>query len=270
MVQDRLDSTVRICESMLERAKETPRTSSRTFYGHGLFSKATQHGRSILHLLNAAAPTYANLDVGALCVLARCIIEIHNAWAYLLETGISKDEAHLRLHLFLLNHSTDLGRIGKYLATSRDEFWHQASRAWSVEELQKNSIFLSLDEPHRNNLLRGKSPYLHVRYSGKRPLPRDIESGLYILFSQNAHSFSLGLSPVIGGSQATPTGAANSAVIALHASIIYLSWLGLGYWRTRYRAIKRLDDSERRTLEDATSFEHLRSTLTDIRTKSAL
>jgi hypothetical protein len=187
-----------------------------------------------------------------------------------LETGISKDEAHLRLHLFLLNHSTDLGRIQKYLGTARDEFWHETTRAWSMEELQRNPIFLSLDELHRNNLLRGKSPYLHVRYSGKRPLPREIESGLYILFSQNAHSFSLGLSPLIGGGQATPTGAANSAAIALHTSVIYLSWLGLDYWRTRYRAIKRFDASERRTLEDGASFGHLEKTLAEIRTKSAL
>jgi hypothetical protein len=204
------------------------------------------------------------LDVGALCVLSRCIMEIHKAASYFLEVGLSKDEAHMRLHLFLLNHSTDLEKINDRLNTAKSDFWHRASREWSLTELSQNPIFMSLDEQHRKNLSRGKSPYLHARYSGPRILPLSVESGLYTLFSHSAHSFSLGL-PEAGGGAATPAGTVNSFWLAADSASLHLASFGILYWRVRHRAIKQFPFEDRKTLEGAASPEPLMKRLNNIR-----
>lgn len=253
---------VEVCEQVLSRARESSVSTSRVLYGHGLFAKAVQHGRSILTLAGGENQT----DVGAVCVLSRCIMEVHKAASYFLEVGLSKDEAHMRLHLFLLNHSTDIEKIHDRLGTSKSDFWHRAGRQSSLEELAKNPVFKSLDEKHRENLSRGKSPYLHARYSGPRLLPLRIESGLYTLFSQSAHSFSLGLLEV-GRGELSPVGAVNSFFLAADSASLHLASFGLLYWRVRHRAIKQLLPLERRVLEDAASPVFLMKRLDEIRMK---
>lgn len=257
-----LRKVVEICELLLTRARESSTSTSRALYGHALFAKAVQHGRSIVTL----ASSEHEPDVGAICVLSRCIMEVHKAASYFLESGISKDEAHMRLHLFLLNHSTDIQKIHDRLCTSESDFFHRAGREWSLGELAKNSLFMSLDEKHRENLRKGKSPYLHARYSGPRLLPFHIESGLYTLFSHSAHSFSLGL-PEIGGGAASPSGAVNSFFLAADSATLHLASFGLMYWRVRHRAIKQFSPLERATLEEAASPSILIKRLDEIRAK---
>jgi hypothetical protein len=190
-------------------------------------------------------------------------MEVQKAASYFLEIGLSKDEAHMRLHLFLLNHSTDLEKIHNRLDTAKTDFWHRAGRTWSLDELMKNPVFMSLDSRHRTNLLRGKSPYLHTRYTGPRLLSYDVENGLYTLFSHSAHSFSLGL-PETGDGSASPSGAVNSFCLALDSASLHLASFGLLYWRVRHRAIKVFSDEERRVLQDAASPELIMQRLSEI------
>lgn len=255
-----LRNVVEICERMLSSARESTTRSSRALYGHSLFAKAVQHGRSIVTLARGEP----EIDVSAICVLSRCIMEVHKAAFYFLETGLSKDEAHMRLHLFLLNHSTDLGKIHDRLDTAKSDSWHTQSRKWSLSELSKNPIFMSLDNKHKENLQRGKSPYLYARYTGQELLPHSIESGLYTLFSQSTHSFSLGLQEV-GGGDATPCGAVNSFFLATDSASLHLASLGLLYWRVRNKAIKQLPVQDKQVLEEAASPIPLLKRLDDIR-----
>ncbi|MBI3431260.1 MAG: hypothetical protein HY018_03480 [Hydrogenophilales bacterium] len=257
-----LRRVVEICEEVLSRARESSRSSARVLYGHGLFAKAVQHGRSIVTLASGEHET----DVGAICVLSRCVMEVQKAASYFLEVGLSKDEAHMRLHLFLLNHSTDLEKIHSRFSMSKSDFWHRMGREWSLDELAKNPVFMSLDEKHRENLSRGKSPYLHARYLGPRLLPLHIESGLYTLFSHSAHSFSLGL-PEVGGGAASPAGAVNSFFLAVDSASLHLASFGLLYWRMRHRAIKQFLPHERRALEEAASPALLIKRLDEIRVR---
>jgi hypothetical protein len=260
-----IKEVVQICEAMLFEASGTFPTSFRTYYGHALFEKAVRHGRSIISLAETTVgpgPTI-KLDVAALCILARCIIEVHNAAAYLLETGISKDESDLRFQLFNLNHSSDLSKIKNRLGIVGG-IWVDASLHWSRAELSKNPVFKALDEPLQKKLMRGGSPYVHLRYSGPRPLDPDLESGLYNLFSQSTHSFSLGLTSIVGGGSLTPAGTENQFLLAVDAAMIYLSTVALIYWRLRNRALKALPTDWRNTLENARSTAKLTSRLQKI------
>lgn len=260
-----LFQVVETCERLLNRAGGAGRYSSRTFYGHGLFLKATIHGRSMLELVSSSKST----DAGAICVLARCIMEIHNAATYFLEERLSKDEAHMRLHLFLLNHSANLKRIHDHLGTAKSDFWVSGSVRWSVTELEKNPVFAALDEPHRKNLLRGKSPYLYGRYSGSRLVSKTVESGLYTLFSQSTHSFSLGL-PAVEGGQFTPAGTESSLLLAADTGALYMSSLALMYWRLRHRAIKKITAEERAFLQEHALPASLMMRLSDIKSQAAV
>lgn len=249
---------VDICECLIERAQNAGKHSSRTYHGHGLFLKAVLHGRSMLTLIVSNGVT----DVGAVCVLARCVMEAGNAAMYLLENGLSKDEAHLRLHLLLLNHSTDLQRIHVYLGTNGNS-WSTMSRHWSLSELARNPIFTAQDDLHRKNLLRGKAPYLHNRYAGPRLITKAVESGLYTLFSQSTHSLSLGLP--LGGGQITPVGSDNSLMLAADVGALYLSSFAPIYWRLRHKAIKILHSEERAFLRDQSSSSYLIARLEKIK-----
>lgn len=259
-----LRNVVEICEKMLSSARESTSRSSRSLYGHSLFAKAVQHGRSIVTL----AGSKPEVDVGAICVLSRCIMEVHKAASYFLEAGLSKDEAQMRLHLFLLNHSTDLGKIQDRLNTAKSDYSHYLCRELLLSELAKNPTFMMLDKKHKENLMRGKFPYLHTRYAGPKLLSPNIESGLYTLFSHSAHSFSLGLQEDGGGAE-TPSGAVNSFFLAVDAASLHLASFGLLYWRVRHKAIKQLHLQDKQALEAAASPTLLMKRLDEIRMHSS-
>jgi hypothetical protein len=250
-----LTELVLICEGMLERASKTNLSTWRAYYGHSFFEKATLHGRSIITLTEAFRKESPHIDIAGVCTLSRCIIEVHNAYAYLLEPGLSQNESELRHQLFLLNHAADLHKINIEVgikASDNRVFFNEWSIRSALEALKRNPIFQTLDEAHRKTLLRGKSPYLVARYKGKKPLPRGIESAAYKLFSHNVHSYSLGLSPLRNG-QATPAGGVNMVVLAVELAILYLATVAKHYWRLRSRAVHTLAKTEKEFLSNSAS-----------------
>lgn len=250
-----LSELVLMCEGMVNRASKASTTTWRTYYGHGFFEKATLHGRSMTTLIKALRNNEPSIDIAGICTLSRCIIEVHNAFAYLLEPGLSDDESELRHQLFLLNHAADLKKInvevGIESSDDRSTF-NEFTFNLALKALEQNPIFQTLDAPHRKTLLRGKSPYLVARYKGKRPLPQSIESAAYKLFSHNVHSYSLGLSPLYGG-QKTPAGGANMLVLAVELAIVYLATVALHYRRLRSRAVRTLTEAEKEFLLNSSS-----------------
>lgn len=250
-----LSELVGICEGMVERASKASISTWRTYYGHGFFEKATLHGRSIVTLVEAFRAEIPSYDIAGVCTLSRCVIEVHNAFAYLLEPGLSDDESELRHQLFLLNHAADLKKINTEVGIEPSDdrfFYNDVSHRWALDALEQNPIFKSLDAAHRKTLLRGKSPYLVARYKGKKPLPQNIESAAYKLFSHNVHSYSLGLSPLRGG-QETPAGGVNMLVLAVELAILYLATVALHYWRLRSRAVRTLSKADKDFLSDSAS-----------------
>lgn len=261
-----LDQVVSTCEAMHERASNATMSSWRAYYARGFFEKAMLHGRSISSLIHLFQTKKQALDIAGICVLSRCILEVHNASSYLLELGLSKEESELRYLLFQLNHTSDLMKINIGLGIKEYGFgsaFNEAVSRSSRDELQNNQVFQSLDEPHRKALLKGKSPYLTARYTGEKPLPRNIESAAYNLFSHNVHSFSLGLHPMHGGSN-TPLGGPNMSFLAVELAVIYLSNIALKYWRLRSRAIKTLTQQEKDILNEGASTRHLENWLSNM------
>jgi hypothetical protein len=263
-----LAQVVLVCERILARSAEASRSSWRVIYGCEFFKKANIHGKSIITLIDAYRTDKHQLDIGAICVLSRCIMEVHNAFVYLLESGLSKEESELRHNLFLLNHATDLERInaGFDIKISGWGKFNDYARHSSLENLEKNPIFSSLSEPHRKSLLRGKSPYLLIRYRGSRPIPQSLESAVYNLFSQNVHSFSLSLSPQCG--DFTPAGGLNMLFIAIEVAVIYLSHLALNYGKLRRRTVRYLSIEDNSILQESILTSTLEGFISALKLKS--
>ncbi len=259
---------VETCREVVTRGSERGPTSERAYYAHCLLAKATMHGKSIVTLCDSSLAAGELPDVGAICVLARCIIEARNVAAYLLESNISKNEAHFRLRLLGLNQAVDLTRVNRGLQTSRSDFWSEHSATFCREALEGNAAFCALDADHRKSLLRGRTPFQHTRYQGKRPLSAMQESAVYNLLSHSAHSFGLGLAPFAGYGSATPAGLSNSFAIATSAAVIYLSDCAKRYRVFRRQAVGVLSEEQMLLLEKAADSSHLISLLAVIRAKA--
>lgn len=253
-----------LSQNLAKRGTDSPPTTERAYYAHCLFMKASLHARSIVSLCEAALERKEQADVGGVSMLARCLIEVRNAAAYLLEVNISKDEAQLRLRLVGLNQSIDMQRVNKGLETSRTNFWTEYSVDFSRKELARNPAFQALDTDHRKYLLRGKSPYLHSRYRGTRPLSIAQESAIYTLLSHSAHAFALGLSGFAGYGRATPAGTLNSFRIATLTAQLYLADTAKTYCKFRRRALGNLEKDERKLLERSSDPTAMKELLKDI------
>lgn len=251
----RLEELVSVCEAA-ERASSSSRpSSSRTHYATLYFSKAALHGRSICSLLGEIkARRYA--DVAGIAALARTLIETHNVFLYLSESGLRPEELELRVQLAQLNQAIDLIRISEALGWDGEDvlFWQRAVRDHARSSLEANPAFLTLTERERAHLLRGKSAYLKNRRKAPGPVSPEVESAVYNLLSHNVHAY--GLSSSYAGS-ATPAGSANTLFLAVEMSSIYLANLMLRYRAVRPRAVPPLSGDHMRAIRDTLALTHL-------------
>jgi hypothetical protein len=263
--------TVKLCEDLLKRAQRSAALSPRAHYAQAFLRKAALHGRSMLVLMDQCRDEPQYLDISAICILARCVIELHNASVYLCERGISRDEYSLREQLFLLNHASDLQRINSNLGISEDDhrtMYNRMDLQSTLMELNENPIFRSFDEPHRKNLLKGRSPYLVARYAGRHPLVRELEAAAYNLFSHNVHSFSLGLTAVVGGGSVSPAGPMNMLFLAVELTSLYLCHMAAEYQVLRKRAVGKLAPNEERFLKTTLDASYLEQWISHLRERS--
>ena len=250
-----LETLVTACESLESGSKRVRPLSVRTHYAAAYFAKATLHGRSICSLLGEIkARRYA--DVAGICALARSLIETHNVFLYLVESGIGADELELRVTLAQLNQAVDLIRISEALEWGSEDtiFWQSAARDHARGVLESNCSFQALGEKERAHLLRGKSPYLKGRFKGTGPVKPEVESAAYNLFSHNVHAY--GLSSSYAGSE-TPAGSANTLFLAVEMSCIYLANLVLRYRAVRPKAVPNLSNEATQQISETLALTYL-------------
>ena len=250
-----LEKLVSACEAIQRVSANVRPSTVRTHYAATYFAKAALHGRSICSLLSEIkAHRYA--DIAGICALARSLIETHNVFLYLSESGIGVDELELRMTLSQLNQAVDLIRISEALGWEDEDtlFWQTASRDQARETLERNPRFVAFGEKERAHLLRGKAPYLKSRFKGSGPVKPEVESAVYNLFSHNVHTY--GLSSSYAGS-ATPAGLANTLFLAVEMSCIYLANLIVHYRAVRPRAVPKIGSKDMQEINEALALRHL-------------
>jgi hypothetical protein len=252
----KLEEIVSLCESVAARSESASISSIRTLYAKSLFEKGMLNGSSIASLIQPLRQG-KTADLGGICALARSLIEAHNVFMYLTESGISVSERDFRFQLMNLNSAVDLLRINDAIGVTTSEFpsfWQTVSKDWSLESLQKNDAFNGLDEKRRAELLKGKRPYLNRRGTRRAPVDEGTEAAVYNLFSHHVHSF--GLSSQFGGSD-TSAGYVNALFLAVEISVLFLANLVKQYQVVRTRATGSFSEPERGLITDALSLRHL-------------
>lgn len=246
-------------------------SSWRSFYARGFFDKARLHISSLVLVIKAGAEKGgSHFDIGGTCSFARCIIEAHNAYHYLLEPRLNPNEQELRLNLFLVNQAADLERIHEELGIPPDEFGtflRKASLNDALERLEHNPLFKLLPPDKKKKARAGRSPYLSDRYGGTRPLPAKIESAIYKLFSHSVHSFGLGINP-LGNGHHTAAGALNLIALSLDASLIYGARIAKKYLSARHKAMPGICGSDRAVIMELCNPQELELLLVDMATLS--
>jgi hypothetical protein len=241
--------------------------SWRSLYARGFFDKARLHISSLLLIIRSHADnSEKQFDIGGICSLARCIIEAHNAYYYLLEPRLSLDEQEFRHDLFLTNQTSDLERIQTDLGIPQDDFgtfFRQASLRDTLARLEKNPSFQGLPPDKKKKARAGRSPYLTERYGGKTPVPPRVESAIYNLLSHSVHSFGLGINPLSNGRN-TAAGALNVVALALDASLIYGARIAKKYLSARHKAMPDISDSDRTVIIELSNPQELEFLLKDM------
>jgi len=247
--------------------------SWRSLYARGFFDKARLHISSLVLLIKSGAENSGkHFDIGGICSLARCIIEAHNAYYYLLEPLLDSDEQEFRHDLFLANQTSDLERIQSELGIPPDEFgtfFRQASLSRTLARLEQNPSFQGLPPDKKRKARAGRSPYLTDRYGGKRPLPPNIESAIYKLLSHSVHSFGLGINPFANGRN-TAAGGLNVIALSLDSSLIYGARIAKKYLTARHKAMPSISDSDRTVIMELCSPQELELLLKDMATRSRI
>jgi len=247
--------------------------SWRSLHARGFFDKARLHISSLVLLIKSGAENGGKrFDIGGICSLARCIIEAHNAYFYLLEPRLASHEQEFRRDLFLANQTSDLERIQSEFGIPPAEFgtfFRQVSLNNTFARLEQNPSFQELSPDRKRKARAGRSPYLNDRYRGKRPLPPNIESAIYKLLSHSVHSFGLGINP-FGHGHNTAAGALNVIALSLDASLIYGARIAKKYLSARHKAMPDISDSDRTVITKLCSPQELELLLKDMATLSSI
>ena len=115
-------------------------------------------------------------------------------------------------------------------------------------------FFNSLDEPVRNQLLKGKKPYYwRVKKRNKHLVLRELESALYNYFSNSIHSFPLGIhysSQYIKGQHLNLY---SLYFLSIEAMIIYLASTIRSYLKLRRKYSRHITRDESTFVMDCIS-----------------
>jgi len=253
-----LEKIVAICEAMHKRSRSASIANERIFYARMLFNKGMLHGRSLCLQLEPAKEG-DEIDFPGIAALTRVLIESHNAFVYLTESGLTQCEREFRITLMQLNQSSDLLKITDTLIENKANptlYFQKASKSHSINVLKNNSVFNSLSEKQRAHLLKGKSPYLMERYGGPRPVTKKLESAIYNLFSHNVHSYGLSASYSSHGAM-TPAGFMNLLFLGVEAAIIFLAHLAKQYQNVRGRALGTMPKCDKNFIEETLLLTHI-------------
>lgn len=223
--------------------------SSRVLNSLFLLEKSRKHIESLLILIESKKDKLHEIDLSALCVLSRVIIETHNVSSYLCKQKLSSGEHEFRYLLYLLSAEMDdmkiykeLGFTNRELGMNLDEYYRN--------ELNKNKYFQQLPEKQKIHFLEGRSPYNSLKDKVDRPIAPNIESAIYNLFSHSIHSFqlSIGVNKFMLADSVLCS-AKNLIFLSIEISLIYGGTTLLKYTKMRHNALKTLTQKNKLDIE---------------------
>jgi len=169
----------------------------RQYWASVLFARMCGLGVSLQRLL-PRSPTYkhgAHWDSTGTLGLCRSVFEAHLAMFYLCTDAMSDADYQLRIRLIFLHDAHERPRIVGSLGSSgsdpvANEFYEREI-ARLRGEIETNEVYLSLPEPKRKQLLKGRTPYYLSQDELLQRQGEDAKTlrGIWELLSSHVHSY---------------------------------------------------------------------------------
>lgn len=236
-----------------------------------IMEKLLLHDISIISLIEISKENkFVELDLAAIGSLARNIMETTNLYFHFAERKISAEEIEFRFEVLSLNYKMNLKNISKKLdfTIHYGFFDAESSRSIQINRLRKNENFRKLDRQTQNHILSGRKPTYNRKDIGI--IEKEIESGLYNIFSSSIHSLYMG----IGTNSIRHSFIYNGKITAImilelsvEIAIIYTAHVLKDYLDLRKRYYNYLSDSEKADLKMFMSCENLDILLNSYRDK---
>lgn len=260
---DAFKALIKIGKSLIDI--NIPPTTLRAFYGETLLNKAILNANSYMSLIPKEKKDLRFLDVGTLVSISRNIIETHNVYNYLCEIGISSSELSFRMELLAYYQSKCTVNILKKLGFDEHDSMMQlhSNFVTNPENLSADyPEFDSLDKTTKRQIIRGKKPYLNYRIKRKMStVNKDVEKGIYNLFSNSVHSFPLGMSNYDRFKRSNHLDNNQLLIISLEVNIIYLASIIKSYITLRKSLGRKLKQHEKLLVRKLVSDENLKKWL---------
>ena len=232
--------------------EDTP-SSFRVMIIDKIMEKLLLHDKSIISLLEISKENeFVELDLAAIGSLARNIMEAANLYFHFAERKISAEEIEFRYKVLSLNHETNLKELSKKLDFTINYGFFDAEtvRNIMVNSIKEDKGFQKLDRQTQNHILSGRKPTYNRKDIGI--LEKDVESGLYNIFSSSIHSLYMGL----GTSSIRHSFVYNGKItgimileLSIEIAVIYTAHVLKDYLNLRKRYYNYLSDNEKTDLK---------------------
>ncbi len=237
-------------------------SSARTEFAQQVFEKALLIISSYIRLIpNFDKKEKHEYDFSTLASLSRTLVELNHVYNYICRDRIGKDELEFRIVLMELHKCNETDSVLQGLGFSQDFIEKAISYKRFVDELflKENEYFKNLNEKVINQLLRGKNAFYRSDSIKKHyEIDKRIELALYKLFSNNIHSFRLGIEPQYRHSLKAPLNLISLFFLSTESGIIYFSSILRSYMALRWRVCKRISRTEKQFVKDCANMDYLK------------
>ncbi|MEZ9038749.1 DUF5677 domain-containing protein [Vibrio cyclitrophicus] len=247
---EELNELVTIADRLCTGGERTSATTFKAYHAEEVFNKLCLHLNSLRNHLSFHASDQSNIDISVLASIVRMIIESSNAVFYFCERGLSDEEVEFRVYLYAHHHSIEQNAILEKL--SIDTRWFSHWGFSSIRVLEENKYFQSLTQGEQKQLLKGQKAYYRRGVRSKlSPFPKEIEEGLYKLFSNYTHSFPLGNTLYMGRGNLNPLNIVNSLFLVIETAISFSSSAMKSYSSLRRKIGQRVTAEEKLFVKNA-------------------
>lgn len=204
------------------------------------------------------------LDISMLATIARNIMECGNTYFYYAERKISDEEIEFRYHIANLHYDNSVMDIIKKMEYPQNNF-RTSTLQWGkelmIKKIKESSIYQELSKIEKSQVLNGNQAYHSKRQKELHTiLDRDIESAIYNIFSNSAHSYYLGLGTnSMNGSFAHASYIKPEMVLclAMEISIVYSANILVDYLQLRKTLNQYLTEEEKGFIKNMMSLDKL-------------
>jgi hypothetical protein len=237
-------------------------SSIRTEFAQQAFEKALLIINSHIRLIpNFDKKEMHEYDFSTLASLSRILIELNHVYNYICRDKIDKDELDFRIGLMALHDCHETDNILQDIGFSQDFIEGAISYSRFVNEwfLKENEYFKNLNKKVQNQLLRGKNAFYRSNsVKNYYEIDKRIESALYKLFSNNIHSFRLGIQSQNFHNIQAPLDLISLFFLSTESGIIYFSSILRSYMALRWKICRRISKAEKQFVKDCTNMDHLK------------